>query len=141
MAEYIEREALIKAMEFNILSDPACPLFVAATVRQTIDCEPAADVKPLRSGEWQATKKHLWYKNKDGTPNIFAYSKGFCNGVVCRKCEEHFCVHCCPDWDSEDDDCYYEHYMCSCCGYEAMEKTAYCPNCGAKMGEKGENNG
>lgn len=105
------------------------------------ECMPVADVRLERHGEWQTTKKHLWYKNKDGTPDIFAYSAGFCNGVVCTKCDKHFCVHCCPDWENEDEDneCYYEHYACSCCGYETMEKTAYCPSCGAKMdGKDGE---
>ncbi len=53
MAEYIEREALHKSMSFNITDDPGCPLFVAATVHQTIDCAPAADVRPVIRGKWE----------------------------------------------------------------------------------------
>ncbi len=100
-----------------------------------------ADARPERHGEWQATKKHLWYKDKDGTPDIFAYASGSCNGVRCRKCGNHICVHCHPDWESRGDECDHEHYVCSCCGYEALEKTAYCPNCGTMMDrEDGYNN-
>lgn len=91
------------------------------------------DYRPERLGKWEATKAHLWLKNKDGTPDIFAFSAGFCNGVTCRKCSKSFCVHCHPDWEDKVDECRIEHHVCSCCGHETLEKTAYCPTCGAKM--------
>ncbi len=113
-------------------------------IAMEIDDAPAADVQPIKRGEWHATKRHLWYKDKDGNPDISAYSEGYCNGVLCKKCGRHVCIYCHPDWESEDgdDECYYEHYECSCCGWATMEKTPYCPHCGAEMdGEDGEQNG
>ncbi len=92
MAEYIEREALIKSMEFNITDDPACPLFVAATVHQTIDEIPASDVRPERHGRWS-----------------FAGHGGIC----CSECETVY-------------------------SFDELTRNSYCPNCGAKMDEKGD---
>lgn len=101
--------------------------------------KPDGKMRTESYGEWQTTKRHLWYKSKDGTPDTFAYVSCSCNGVECRKCGMHICVHCHPDWENNDDECYREHYVCSCCEYETLEITAYCPNCGAKMdGKDGE---
>lgn len=50
MAEYIEREALISAIEDD------CPGLVYYSKRDAIDCvkaEPAADVAPVRHGHWE----------------------------------------------------------------------------------------
>lgn len=92
----------------------------------------------MAKGKWQVSEKHLWHKNKDGTPDIFAYSSSFCNGVMCMKCGRRLCVHCHPDWENRNDKCYGKHYICSCCGYENLEETAYCPHCGAKMDGDGK---
>ncbi len=135
MTDYIERDRIIKALN-HATDDPACPLHIAAEVYQIATECPAADVQLVKRGTWCETKKHLWYKNKDGTPDIFAYSSRFCNGVECIKCGKYVCIHCHPNWENEDSECNDIHYVCSCCGYETMEKTAYCPKCGADMGRK-----
>ena len=51
MKEYIEREALRKAMQ-TATDDPTCPIHIAATVDQYITEAPAADVAPVRHGRW-----------------------------------------------------------------------------------------
>lgn len=63
MAEYIEREALSKALNKMILEDPNCPVFVAATVQQIVDLHPAADVQRIRRGKW------LMYSYKEAICN------------------------------------------------------------------------
>ncbi len=55
MTEYVEREAIIEALAKDILNDPNCPLFVAATVQQIVDLVPAADVQEVRHGKWAGT--------------------------------------------------------------------------------------
>ena len=36
----------------EVCSDENCPMFIAATIDQVIDYEPAADVAPVVHGEW-----------------------------------------------------------------------------------------
>ncbi len=51
MSEYIERESIRKSL-MEVCSDENCPMFIAATIDQMIDYEPAADVAPVVRGEW-----------------------------------------------------------------------------------------
>lgn len=51
MSEYIDRESIRKVL-MDVCSDENCPMFIAATVDQVIDYEPAADVAPVVHGEW-----------------------------------------------------------------------------------------
>ncbi len=95
MAEYIEREALHKSMSFNITDDPGCPLFVAATVHQTIDCEPAADVRPERYGHW-----------------VFGEFNGIGYPVWCSECGERTKNVGDPKWWASCP----EHKYCGRCG-------------------------
>lgn len=46
--------------------------------------------------------KHDWVKNEDGSVDEWAWESGFHNGVVCRRCGEHFCVNCVPDYDEKE---------------------------------------
>lgn len=51
MSEYIDRESIRKVL-MDVCSDENCPMFIAATIDQVIDYEPAADVAPVVHGEW-----------------------------------------------------------------------------------------
>lgn len=51
MSEYIERESIRKSL-MEVCSDENCPMFIAATIDQVIDYEPAADVAPVVHGSW-----------------------------------------------------------------------------------------
>lgn len=51
MSEYIGRESIRKSL-MEVCSDENCPMFIAATIDQVIDYEPAADVAPVVHGEW-----------------------------------------------------------------------------------------
>lgn len=42
MSEYIDRESIRRVL-MDVCSDENCPMFIAATVDQMIDYEPAAD--------------------------------------------------------------------------------------------------
>ena len=52
MAEYIERERIRKALVSACLMNQNCPMLIAATIDQMIDCEPAANVAPVAHGRW-----------------------------------------------------------------------------------------
>lgn len=51
MSEYIGRESIRKSL-MEVCSDENCPMFIAATIDQVIDYEPAADVAPVVHGRW-----------------------------------------------------------------------------------------
>lgn len=51
MSEYIGRESIRKSL-MEVCSDENCPMFIAATIDQVIDYEPAADVAPVVHGHW-----------------------------------------------------------------------------------------
>ena len=53
MAEYIERERIRKAIVGACLENQNCPMFIAATIDQMIDCVPAADVAPVVHSKWE----------------------------------------------------------------------------------------
>lgn len=93
---------------------------------------PTVDAVPVRHGRWMHTKKHLWYKNKDGSIDEWRLDLGFHNGPMCQVCGEAVCMHCYPDWESME--CEIGHYLCSVCGEVSTDAHEnYCPNCGAKM--------
>ncbi len=54
MSEYIERESIRKSL-MEVCSGGNCPMFIAATIDQAIDYEPAADVAPVVHGSWDGT--------------------------------------------------------------------------------------
>ena len=132
MDEYIKREDLLELyrMDNPVLNENGhVPLPV---IRQNIMDIPAADVASVRHGRWMHTKKHLWYKNKDGSIDEWRLDVGFHNGPECQVCGEAVCMHCHPDWESME--CEIGHYICSVCGEVSIDAHEnYCPNCGAKM--------
>lgn len=65
MAEYIKREAAIKAVEkadCTLISSDAddCK---ADYLREIIESVPAADVAPVVHGRWIESKEHFYFKN------------------------------------------------------------------------------
>ena len=128
MDEYIEREAAQTSCRKYSFAE-RYDAFAVDCILKSIH---AADVAPVRHGRWMYTKKHLWYKNKDGSIDKWRLDIGFHNGPECQVCGEAVCMNCYPDWESME--CETGHYLCSVCGevsIDAHEK--YCPNCGAKM--------
>lgn len=51
MTDYIKQEKFRNHI-VEITNDPNCPLYIAATIEQYIDDEPAADVAPIVHGKW-----------------------------------------------------------------------------------------
>lgn len=60
MSEYIERESIRKSL-MEVCSDENCPMFIAATIDQVIDYEPAADVAPVVHAYWIYQKPYDEY--------------------------------------------------------------------------------
>lgn len=54
MAEYIEREALIKRLEATPILKYGIPTYVRDGVIDLVAKQPAADVEPVKHGEWLA---------------------------------------------------------------------------------------
>ena len=61
MSEYIEREALIKSLEF-VTNDTTCPIHIAAEIDQIIAQEPAADVvEVVRCKECKQWRRNIGF--------------------------------------------------------------------------------
>lgn len=60
MSEYIDRESIRKVL-MDVCSDENCPMFIAATIDQVIDYEPAADVAPVVHAYWIYQKPYDEY--------------------------------------------------------------------------------
>ena len=110
MAEYIEREALLKDMSESVVfsvkeGQPSLEIRGANKITDRIKAAPAADVVEVVHGEWVKGRKEKLYYNDD--------MSGFYDfPVTCSVCK----------FDITD---------------EGFYETDYCPNCGAKMdGEK-----
>ena len=113
MAEYIEREALMRRIkeihcaECNSYHGVRCRACWVYDTLDYIDCEPAANVAPVRLGRWIG-----------------------CNGEI-------------VDWDENNPGCPRHSCFCSICkswltASDEFPVIAYfCPNCGAKMDLEG----
>ena len=124
MAEYIEREALMRRIkeihcaECDSYHGVRCRACWVDDTLDYIDSEPAADVAPVRHGRW------LLEANKDK--------------VNCRWNVTAECSNCCdekkeiwagffpnvPDWLARDT---------ALIDAKSVKLSNYCPNCGAKM--------
>lgn len=82
----IDADDLQKAMEF-VTNDPTCPMHIAATIAQIIDCAPTVDLSTVR-GEW--SKEQVVYKDMFG--NLHAgYQCSVCHAIVAKT---PFCGAC-----------------------------------------------
>ena len=118
MAEYIEREALIDAVEsidwYSVYKgkltagapSTANALYKASSIYAAIDNAPAVDVAPVRHGRW-----------------IFGKDLPYSWGQIPKNKYHLYCSECLEQAfnRSEDNDPDFD------------VDTSYCPNCGAKM--------
>ena len=134
MSDYISREAIKDTMLRYGFKAPDM------TVTEFVEDElPAADVELVRHGRWIYSKKHLWYKNKNGEIDMWRLDIGIHNGPECQVCHASFCEYCTPNFD--DEECDVGHYYCSECKAAQLDNhNTYCPNCGAKMDLEDETN-
>ena len=96
----------------EVCSDENCPMFIAATIDQVIDYEPAADVAPVVHAYWIENSSE-YYKlcySRGQTPEQTEYLTE--SDVACSACLRKINVT----------DNSFTH-----------ECDNYCPNCGAKM--------
>lgn len=139
MNEYISLQAVLDiASQYCPDDDGSCSK-ADVDLREMLDeieALPTADVQPVKHGKWIESKKHIWQQKPNGDIDFFAYSEGHCNGVICKKCGEYFCVYCNPLYDEEN--CERPHYICSECSSTSMEKKKFCPDCGAIMIKDGD---
>lgn len=101
MSEYIGRESIRKSL-MEVCSDENCPMFIAATIDQVIDYEPAADVAPVVHGRWVHSpspydkRDDFWFCSECGrTINIICGDKLLSNYPYC---------HCGAKMDGGDTD-------------------------------------
>ena len=118
MAEYIERDALLKTSPFtkyggqpNEYNDGY--LDCAEDAREAVKAIPTADVVEARHGVW------MWDVETHGDP-MYGVDEDF--GYRCSECKVWA-----DEWGVDGD--IYE---------EPPTRLHYCPNCGAKMDGKGE---
>lgn len=78
--------------------------------------------------------EHDWFRNNDGTVDMWAMESGYCNGPMCRRCYDSFCEHCNPDWAKEGP-CIVDQYTCPNCGkiLNSLKSQNFCDNCGTHL--------
>ena len=132
MSDYISRGAIKDAMLRYGFKAPDM------TVTEFVEDElPTADVELVRHGRWIYSKKHLWYKNKNGEIDMWRLDIGIHNGPECQVCHASFCEYCTPNFD--DEECDVGHYYCSECKAAQLDNhNTYCPSCGARMDGESE---
>lgn len=142
MSDYISREAAVKiAQKYRVMNGSTLGrhTWLADRIAFEIEEIPAADVAPVRHGRWIYSRKHLWYKDKNGEIDMWRLDIGFHNGPECQVCHASFCEHCTPNFD--DEECDVGHYYCSECKAEQFDNhNTFCPSCGAKMDLEDETN-
>lgn len=147
MAEYVSKDNAMKAgtlcdWYINSIDETVPPVWTEKHIDEllrdflVIPKETPVVNVPAKHGRWVKSKKHSWRKDKDGELDVYSYFGGMCNGIECKICGDHICVHCFHNWEelAKEEDC-REHYECSCCGapLEADDKTPFCSQCGARM--------
>ena len=85
-------------------------------------------------GKWLEVNEHIWKKNDSGESDEWAWEYGYHNGVTCLVCGISHCVHCVPHWEKTK--CKIITYRCSKCNAHKIEKSNFCPECGADMREE-----
>ncbi len=118
MAEYIERDKVIKMAETN----KAVCLCEAGIVdvQSLVNCVPTADVRPERHGRWIFQKPNA---NFCGVDDDFIDCLATDFGISVDKTRQIISL--------------LHPWRCSCCG-KLSRSARYCQNCGAKMSGGGQ---
>ncbi len=98
MTEYIDRESIRKAFQ-NVIDDPKCLMFIAATIEQYIAEEPAADVVPVVHGRWVYNSN---YKSWEEMYVCSVYNRNALTGGDYRHELSDYCPNCGAKMDLED---------------------------------------
>ena len=91
-------------------------LFFVGVDKEYVDEMPTIDAEPVRHGRWIIKKRHTVSRNPYMDDNYYA-------SATCSECD--FCIH------AEN----------ASFGYPKLNTTNYCPNCGADMRERRDNDG
>lgn len=76
--------------------------------------------------------EHDWKRDEENEIDMFAFSDGFCNGPVCKRCNYSFCEHCESDgWNKKS--CVIDEYHCPKCGSRIINGTKFCNFCGQAL--------
>lgn len=100
MSEYIDRESIRRVL-MDVCSDENCPMFIAATVDQMIDYEPATDVAPVVHGHWTLERDP-----DDGNKPV-CYHCSVCDSNGCHtsiRIAYKYCPNCGAKMDGGDTD-------------------------------------
>ena len=108
--KYIDADSVIKDLR-RIVAEPwnhnAAPASWAETYEDLIDIlesEPAADVRPVKRGEWVGYPECLKYPNAYSNDHIVCSSCEECFSVLDNDTERFdFCPHCGADMRKQDD--------------------------------------
>ena len=92
MSEYIDRESIRKVL-MDVCSDENCPMFIAATIDQVIDYEPAADVAPVVHAYWKRVDK-----DDGGHDTVCSH----CSTPIVTYLETPYCHNCGAKMDGGD---------------------------------------
>ena len=134
MAEYIEREAVLKEAESRIMWGAS-----AAAVYELIRDAPAADVAPVRHGRWELTVHSFYRDTFDESCELCVYivaNCSECSGNHPNSYQVFSKTLYAPD-DADDDFRFDQKAEEEKALLEFRNKkyefAYYCPNCGAKM--------
>ena len=139
MAEYIEREYVLKCMNDSYKS-AGISAEAKAKMTRWLNKAPSADV--IERDEWIRMGAELAAMHgSDATSQEL--EKAYFNGVEeglrkARKTGKWILV---KDWSNEVVECGEKYWVCSLCGcgsdsYDTTYHTSFCPNCGADMREE-----
>ena len=97
MAEYIDREALLKDIEESVVftvrsGKPSLEIRGANAITDRIKSAPAADVEEVKHGRWTATD----IVSKRAGYGVRYYNHAECDVAPCRlfECEHDYCPNC-----------------------------------------------
>ena len=148
MAEYIEREALLKDIEESVVftvrqGQPSLEMRGANKITDRIKSAPTADVVEVKHGEWDLEVHSFYADNWDESIELRVYILASCSN--CGEEHKHkqvFSKHLYAPEDADDDFRFDQEYEKSKAleefkqtGYEFKK---YCSNCGAKMDKRSE---
>lgn len=113
------------AIENNTCYENECEKFLSIEALQK-----QIPKKPIFAGK--IYEHHDWLKDDDGNIDDGAWTFGYCNGPVCKRCYKSFCIYC--DSDNYEslisEKCVCSHYECPTCHKEVEKGIKRCLDCG-----------